>query len=73
VLAVAAVDMPHGRTLLVTAGADGTVRLWDPTTGTEVGDPLTDDAGAVPAVAAVEIPDGRTLLPPAASTNRAGR
>ena len=38
------------------------MRLWDPTTGTPVGDPLTGDTGWVWAVAAVPLPDGRTLL-----------
>ena len=62
VLAVAAVELPDGRTLLATSGDDRTVRLWDPARGTAVGEPLTGHTGAVGTVAAVELPDGRTLL-----------
>ena len=38
------------------------MRLWDPATGTPVGDPLTGHTARVGAVAAVPLPDGRTLL-----------
>jgi WD40 repeat protein len=38
------------------------VRLWDPATGTPVGDPLIGHTYWVHAVAAVPLPDGRTLL-----------
>jgi WD40 repeat protein len=44
-----------------TAG-DGTVRLWNPATGTPVADTLTGHTGSVAALAAVPLPDGRTLL-----------
>ena len=54
--------LPDGRTLLAAGSANGTVRLWDPTTGTPVGDPLTGHTKSVLAVAAVLLPDGRTLL-----------
>jgi WD40 repeat protein len=36
--------------------------LWDPTTGSPVGDPLTGHIGTVKAMAAVPLPDGRVLL-----------
>ena len=58
--AVAAVPLPDGRTLLATGSLDGTVRLWDPTTGATIGKPLTDHTSAMYAVAAVPLPDGRT-------------
>jgi WD40 repeat protein len=43
------------------------VRLWDPATGTPVGDPLQGHDGWVNAVAAVPLPDGRVLLASAAN------
>jgi WD40 repeat protein len=36
--------------------------LWDPATGTPVGDPLEARPGVVRALAVVPLPDGRTLL-----------
>jgi len=53
---------PGGRTLLATGGRDATVRLWDPATGTPVGEPLTGHTSGVVAVCAVPGPGGRTLL-----------
>ena len=54
--------LPDGRVLLATGGDDGTVRLWDPATGTPVGDPLTGHTGRVSSVAFGRLPDGRVLL-----------
>src|SRR6185312_9170648 len=59
---------PDGRTLLASAGQDGTVRVWDPVTGQPVGAALTGHTGAVWGVCALAgwdsagHPDGRTLL-----------
>ncbi len=61
-VAVCAVTGPGGRTLLATGSWDGTVRLWDPATGTPVGEPLTGHTDRVVAVCAVPVPGGRTLL-----------
>jgi WD40 repeat protein len=59
---------PDGRTLLATTGDDGTIRMWDPTTGRQTRDPLTSHTGPVwamctlPGTNATGHPDGRTLL-----------
>ena len=50
------------------AAADDTVRLWDPTTGTPVGDPLTGHTHSVTAVGFGTLPDGRLLLATATAT-----
>ena len=62
VTGVAVVLMPDGQVLLATTSSDRTVRLWDPTTGSPVGDPLTGHTDWVRAVEAVPMPDGRVLL-----------
>jgi WD40 repeat protein len=43
---------PDGRTLLATTGQDGTVRIWDPTTGHPLGDPLAESPASIHALAA---------------------
>lgn len=42
------------RTLLASTGADGTVRIWDPSTGRQVGASLTGHVGTVWEVCAIE-------------------
>jgi WD40 repeat protein len=59
---------PNGRTLLVTAGDDGTVRIWDPAAGLLASEAETGHAGGVnwvcplPGWDADGRPDGRTLV-----------
>ena len=53
---------PGRRTLLATAGLDAAVRLWDPATGTQIGEPLTGHTDRVGAMCAVPRPGRRTLL-----------
>jgi len=70
-----AAGRPVGTVLLATTGHDGTVRIWDPIAGQQVGDPLTGHTGgalgvcALPGAGGSGRPDGATLL---ATTGRDG-
>ena len=50
---------PSGSSWLASAGFDGTVRVWDPATGGQVGDPLT---GRTAGVCPLPQPDGSSWL-----------
>ncbi|MFD3473020.1 AAA family ATPase [Streptomyces sp. NPDC058682] len=62
VYAVAVFTAPDGTPRLATGGEDGTVRIWDPATGTQQGEPLTGHTGGVYAVAVFTAPDGTPRL-----------
>ncbi|GJF34986.1 hypothetical protein KNE206_76860 [Kitasatospora sp. NE20-6] len=62
VWSVAVFAAPDGTPRLASGGDDGTVRVWDPATGTQVGDPLTGHDGGVRAVAVFAAPDGTPRL-----------
>ena len=60
--AVTAVTTSDGRPLLASGGDDGTVRLWDPVAGEQIGYPLTGHTGGVRALAAFRPADERVRL-----------
>ena len=59
--ALAQCVLPDGSVVLASAGADGTVRLWDPADQSRVGQPMTGHTDWVRAVTAVTV-GGRALL-----------
>ena len=60
VYAVAFIEPEHGEQRLISASWDGTVRLWDPVAGAQIGRrPLGNDLGAAYCVAAS--PDGHRI------------
>ncbi|MDI5966932.1 WD40 repeat domain-containing protein [Streptantibioticus silvisoli] len=62
VWAVAAFTAPDGTARLASAGDDGTVRIWNPATAVQDGEPLTGHTDGVLAVAAFTAPDGTPRL-----------
>ncbi|MFD0399940.1 AAA family ATPase, partial [Kitasatospora sp. NPDC127121] len=57
VSAVAVFTAPDGTPRLATGGHDKTVRIWNPATGTQDGEPLTGHTGEVRAVVVFTAPD----------------
>jgi WD40 repeat protein len=55
-----ATTLLDGRPIAVTGSHDATVRVWDLTTGTPIGDPLTGHTDVVGAVATIVL-DGRPI------------
>ena len=62
VRAVATGALPGGTAVIVSGGADGTVRVWRLADGTPVGEPLRGHDGAVTAVATGALPDGTPVI-----------
>ena len=67
-----AFSIASGTLLLASAGADGTVRLWNPATGESVGPPLGDGTQQVRSVAFGTGPAGQQVLA-AGGDNSAGQ
>ncbi|GIG59269.1 hypothetical protein Lfu02_36410 [Longispora fulva] len=59
---VAAATLPDGRSLIVAAGVDPTMRLWDIATGPASARPLVGHSKPVFAAATDILPDGRAVL-----------
>ncbi|MGW7208401.1 AAA family ATPase, partial [Streptomyces sp. NPDC054837] len=62
VWAVVVFAAADGSPRLATTGSDGTMRIWDPVTGTQVGQPFTGHTGYVWAVAVFAAVDGSPRL-----------
>ncbi|MFJ3672804.1 hypothetical protein ACIPSE_40730 [Streptomyces sp. NPDC090106] len=60
--ALASFTAPDRGIRLATAGADGTIRIWDPVAGREKGAPITGHSGAVQALTTFTTAEGRVLL-----------
>ncbi|MCW8097077.1 WD40 repeat domain-containing protein [Streptomyces tauricus] len=62
VKAVVVFTASDGTARVATGSGDGMVRIWDPVTGAQVGEPLTGHTGAVNAVAVFTASDGTVRL-----------
>jgi WD40 repeat protein len=62
ILAVAAVQIPDSRTIAVTGGADGSVRIWDLRSGLAIGEPLSISGKKIVAVMVTSLPDQRVVI-----------
>lgn len=54
--------LPSGRLILASGSEDATVRLWDPMSGSAIGDPLADIPNPVTALSSGTTNSGRVLL-----------
>ena len=60
--AVTSSTLPDGTPVLISAGADGTMRIWRLTDGTSLGPPLTGHTDGVLALTASTLPDGSSVI-----------
>jgi WD40 repeat protein len=58
---LAVATLPDGQPIAITASGDGTIRLWDPRTGTPRTDNLPAHDGGVVELATTTLPDGRAI------------
>ena len=61
VRAIATIRISDTGLHVASGGEDGTVRLWDPMAGRQVGEPLTGHSGPVNALAVATLPDRQLL------------
>jgi WD40 repeat protein len=61
-MSVTFATFPDGPALVVMGSSDRTVRLWDPITGSSIGQPLIGHTDIVTSVAFGALVDGRILL-----------
>jgi len=62
ILSVAAAQLPGDRTVAVTGGADGSVRIWDLRSGLTLGEPLVSGGKKVVAVMLTTLPGQRVVV-----------
>ena len=62
ILAVASARLLDGRTVAVTGGADGSVRVWDLRSGRAFGEPLVSGGEKIVAVMMTTLPDQRVVV-----------
>jgi len=60
--AVAVAAQPDGTPVIISGGADGTVRVWRLADGTPVGEQLPGHSGGVATAAVGELPDGTPVI-----------
>jgi len=60
--AVTALDLADGRVLMATGSDDGTIRLWDPSTGRPIGEPLDTGGEQGLTMTSLHSGDGRIML-----------
>ena len=62
ILSLATARLPGGRTVVVTGGADGSLRVWDLRSGRPLGEPLVSSGQKIVAVMTATLSDGRVVV-----------